>query len=1389
MSSVKNSVYTNHSVYTNQKHPLITDAIALTVIAFLIYFAVGTNESHSQTGAVVGISEITHISGTTTITSCGNLSANGETYNLGANITTNGTCFNILANNIILDGGGFVIKGNSAGYGVNISSFNNAVIRNFLGLNNFSVGIAGVGIRNSTIFNNSIIASSNTNSYGIYFDSNSTGAVSANNTIAYNKLNTSGNNAHSIYLRSVATSNISGNTINSSAYTGYGINLQNTAIANTIKGNTIKTISGAEYGVYIFNSDNNTISENNIFTSGAGAGGIFNQGSHNTTIASNNITTTGSSYGSDNTYGIFLYLSTRAVVTGNSINTTNSVALIAAQTATVGGGIQQTFDYYNHTIDSTNTEQGKPIYYYFGNSSFTIGNTGNIGEIFIANSSNITIMNATFDKDGIILAASINNSIINNTFAINNRETKAIYIHSISIGNNISYNNITTAGQDNYGAYIDNSINTFVGNNNITVYGNGYALPIYTFGANSSTISSNKILATQRGAVTLELSGLNTLQNNNIRTIGNTGNGVYISSGALNAVVNNSIFSSAVSGDGILIISENTSVLQNNITTSISANGIEISGIALNTILNRNNVFAVGQGTSGIIISSDTNSNIISQNIIYTNNTENFGIYLISSRNINITGNNINATKAWAVYYPGSTSEFNNTIDNTNTQQGLPIQYYWGNDSIAIQNSNNLGELILASTNNITVKNLTLNKNGILLYGVSNTSIFNSTINTTNGGSGGIYSYGSNLLNSKTIVQGNNITTSGTSSSRGIYFLSAGNATVSGNNVATKGGEVGIYFDASTNNTISGNIINASGTGIYIDGGGAATNNFNNASYNSVTTITNSGNGIVVYGSATENLHNTITWNNITNGTVGIYLTSSQYYETVTNNRIKNALAGIEIEGVFNSSITQNIANATSNGGIWVSNGAMNRFNNISNNKLETPGIADGVAGRDLSFDSASTNNLFKNITLSDGTNISINSYSIFSGLSLYLDSNDNYGSTVSGKKNISRFIIFAQSGSGINFIDINISYTNNDVSAVNESSLILYAYNATDSSWSAINTSVLNTTNKIIRSGNITITNEITMIAPFGIANTTSSNSSDGGSSSSSSSGSSGSGTVGTSSGSGGTATVSSVITQSRTAVNVIANSLATLAFTSKDIPVNILQVTLSSDKPSITVTASKLDRLPSYASSSQTNSLVPSISYSYFEINKSGFINDDIKTALLTFTVNKSWLSQNSIAKEEVILYRYTTQWDALQTNIKSTNENTIIYEATLPGLSLFTIGIKKQEIIASEKKEIQQPLNIPSNSSSAAIVTKNGSAYKWKIISVILFLIVLTAMLFIWKKSKINTPKPEIEIYNTTAKLLRKHIRNGSSEQELKSALKFKGWSQEQIEQVFKIAKQTK
>jgi len=78
----------------------------------------------------------------------------------------------------------------------------------------------------------------------------------------------------------------------------------------------------------------------------------------------------------------------------------------------------------------------------------------------------------------------------------------------------------------------------------------------------------------------------------------------------------------------------------------------------------------------------------------------------------------------------------------------------------------------------------------------------------------------------------------------------------------------------------------------------------------------------------------------------------------------------------------------------------------------------------------------------------------------------------------------------------------------------------------------------------------------------------------------------------------------------------------------------------------------------------------YAYISIETNAE-SDDISSILITFKVEKSWIEENNIDKETIILLRYhNNEWQKLTTTFKSENDKNVYYEAEVPGLSTFAI-----------------------------------------------------------------------------------------------------------------------
>ena len=77
-----------------------------------------------------------------------------------------------------------------------------------------------------------------------------------------------------------------------------------------------------------------------------------------------------------------------------------------------------------------------------------------------------------------------------------------------------------------------------------------------------------------------------------------------------------------------------------------------------------------------------------------------------------------------------------------------------------------------------------------------------------------------------------------------------------------------------------------------------------------------------------------------------------------------------------------------------------------------------------------------------------------------------------------------------------------------------------------------------------------------------------------------------------------------------------------------------------------------------------------------------DDIKTLKFTFKVEQSWIAENNIDKNTILLIRYHNgEWQNLSTTLVSENDICVIFEAETPGCSTFAV-------IGSALVEIPEP-----------------------------------------------------------------------------------------------------
>lgn len=289
--------------------------------------------------------------------------------------------------------------------------------------------------------------------------------------------------------------------------------------------------SESETGIKIFNINNVTIQNMNIKDFWFG---IYIQDSDNNTLSGNNITTTTND-------GVHLHRS------ANNVFRNNSMAGNRYSFKVDGSGLSD----FIHDIDSSNTVDGKPLYYWVNRQDMEV--PSDAGYVALVNSNNITVKGLELKNNGEgILMVNTSSSRITDNNIINNHYSGVyvrwssnntvsgnsitdnffgIQLMSSNTGNNtVSGNNITS---NQYGVYVLYSAdNNIVSGNNIA--NNLYGVLLQS--VKNNTVSGNNMTNNQRGLWLFESASDNTISEN---YIANNWVGIFLEDSSDNCIYHN----------------------------------------------------------------------------------------------------------------------------------------------------------------------------------------------------------------------------------------------------------------------------------------------------------------------------------------------------------------------------------------------------------------------------------------------------------------------------------------------------------------------------------------------------------------------------------------------------------------------------------------------------------------------------------------------------------------------------------------------------------------------------------------------------------------------------------------------------------------------------------
>jgi len=364
--------------------------------------------------------------------------ANNVTYTLTDNISSNAYGIVVERDNVVVDGGGYILQGTGTGTGMHLNGRSNVTIKN-MHIKAFQKGIYLYLSSNNSISGNNIT----NNSYGVVLSSSSNN-VFRGNRISDNNYNFGlvGGVGFSDFVNDVDASNtVDGKPIY------YWINKQDMAVpfdagyvalVNCTE-ITVQNLSltSNEEGVLLAYTTNSTIGKNTITNNSEGI--VFGYASNCNIVSGNNITNNGC--------GIWLRSSSNNLLSGNNI-TNNGVSIELSSSSNnntiYGNNIRNhgdgmaIHDSSNNSISGNNiTENYEESIELSSSSNNTIsGNniTNNQYAVYLTHA-NYNIISGNIIKNnelGILLSNSGNNTLYHNNFLDN---TQQVHIETSDYAN------------------------------------------------------------------------------------------------------------------------------------------------------------------------------------------------------------------------------------------------------------------------------------------------------------------------------------------------------------------------------------------------------------------------------------------------------------------------------------------------------------------------------------------------------------------------------------------------------------------------------------------------------------------------------------------------------------------------------------------------------------------------------------------------------------------------------------------------------------------------------------------------------------------------------------------------------------------------------------------
>lgn len=162
------------------------------------------------------------------------------------------------------------------------------------------------------------------------------------------------------------------------------------------------------------------------------------------------------------------------------------------------------------------------------------------------------------------------------------------------------------------------------------------------------------------------------------------------------------------------------------------------------------------------------------------------------------------------------------------------------------------------------------------------------------------------------------------------------------------------------------------------------------------------------------------------------------------------------------------------------------------------------------------------------------------------------------------------------------------------------------------------------------------------------------------------------------------------------------------KDIGIKQIQIEVKNEAQNVKITVRKYNSKPANVSVEKSGKV-----HKYLQIETQN-LEENLEKATITIQVNKSWVSENNLDKNNITLFKFnenTKKWNEISTNYIEADDKYYYYDIELTSFSFFAIGEKNTE---------QQITGEEATASSEDETEKTNLTWLWIVIAVIIILV---------------------------------------------------------------------